>query len=249
MHGSEFVLAGLGVGIVFGLFGAGGSAFATPVLALLGVPGLAAVASPLPAMVPAAFLGARRYYRSGNLDRRVAGLAIAGGIPGTVAGALASAVVGGDVLLVLSGVLLGAIGLRMLLPDRTGAAARAAGRRDRLGVVVLASFIVGCATGLLANGGGFLLVPVFVLVLGLTAVEAAGTSMVVVGILTVPTLATHWGLGHIEWPVAGQLAAGLIPGSMVGSRLAQRIDPQRLRLAFGATLVVFSAWFLATRLG
>ena len=47
----EYVLAGLGVGVVFGLFGAGGSAFATPVLAVLGVPGLLAVASPLPAML------------------------------------------------------------------------------------------------------------------------------------------------------------------------------------------------------
>ncbi|MEY3362330.1 MAG: hypothetical protein RL531_2049, partial [Actinomycetota bacterium] len=33
-----YVLAGLGVGLVFGVFGAGGSAFATPVLALMGVP-------------------------------------------------------------------------------------------------------------------------------------------------------------------------------------------------------------------
>jgi uncharacterized membrane protein YfcA len=49
----EYVLAGLGVGVVFGMFGAGGSAFATPVLALLGVPALLAVA------FPSAAVGAR----------------------------------------------------------------------------------------------------------------------------------------------------------------------------------------------
>lgn len=69
------VLTGLGVGVVFGMFGAGGSAFATPILALVGVPPLFAVASPLPAMLPAAFNGARRYVRSGNVDGRVARLA------------------------------------------------------------------------------------------------------------------------------------------------------------------------------
>ena len=51
------LVAGLGVGVVFGTFGAGGSAFATPVLALLGVPPVMAVASPLPAMVPASIAG------------------------------------------------------------------------------------------------------------------------------------------------------------------------------------------------
>lgn len=245
----EYLLAGLGVGVVFGMFGAGGSAFATPLLALLGVPGLLAVASPLPAMLPASFVGARRYLRSGNLDRRVARLAIIGGVPGALIGALASNRVGGSRLLVLSGLLLLGIGGRLVLPDRAGAADRAAGRRNRPAIVIGASFGVGLLTGLLANGGGFLLVPVFVLVLGLTTAEAAGTSMVVVGILTIPTLATHWALGHIDWTVAGGFAAGLIPGSAVGARLAQRVPADRSRTGFGIMLVGFSIFFLVRRLG
>ena len=244
----EYVLAGLGVGVVFGLFGAGGSAFATPVLAVLGVPGLLAVASPLPAMVPAAFVSARRYLASGNLDRRVARLAIGGGVPGTLLGALASRLVGGDGLLVLSGLLLLGIGARMLVPDRVGAAARCATRRENSAIVVGSAFGVGLLTGLLANGGGFLLVPVFVLVLGLTAVEAAGTSMVVVGVLTIPTLATHWALGHIDWTVASGFAVGLIPASIVGARLAQKVSSAHSRLAFGTMLVGFSIWFLIRQL-
>ncbi len=245
----EYVLAGLGVGFVFGMFGAGGSAFATPVLAVLGVPGLMAVASPLPAMIPAAFAGARRYVRAGNFDRRVARLAVIGGIPGTLLGALASRLVGGDRLLVLSGLLLFVIGVRLLLPDRAGASGRAADRRSSTSIVVGSAFGVGLLTGLLANGGGFLLVPLFVLVLGLDAVEAAGTSMVVVGILTIPTLATHWALGHIDWTVAAGFALGLIPASMLGARVAQRVPAKQARLAFGAMLVGFSVWFLVRRLG
>jgi len=244
----EYILAGLGVGVVFGMFGAGGSAFATPVLAVLGVPGLLAVASPLPAMIPAAFVSARRYLKAGNLDRRVARLAIGGGVPGTLLGALASRLVGGDGLLVLSGILLFGIGARMLVPDRAGAAERAAGRRERSMIVVGSAFGVGLLTGLLANGGGFLLVPVFVLILGLTAVEAAGTSMVVVGVLTIPTLGTHWALGHIDWTVASGFAIGLIPASIIGARLAQKVSSAHSRLAFGSMLVVFSIWFLIRQL-
>ena len=244
----EYVLAGLGVGVVFGMFGAGGSAFATPVLAVLGVPGLLAVASPLPAMIPAAFVGARRYLRSDNLDRRVAELAVIGGVPGTLVGALASRLVGGDRLLVLSGLLLLGIGARLLMPDRAGAADRAANRRSSRSIVVGSAFGVGLLTGLLANGGGFLLVPVFVLVLGMTAVEAAGTSMVVVGILTIPTLGVHWALGHIGWTVAAGFALGLIPASVAGAQLAQHVSAERSRKAFGTMLVGFAIWFLVRQL-
>jgi len=244
----EYVIAGLGVGVVFGMFGAGGSAFATPVLALFGVPPLMAVASPLPAMLPAAFTGARRYLRAGNLDRRVAKLAITGGVPGALIGALASALVGGNRLLVLSGLMLLVIGIRLLMRDSSGAAARCSARRNNTGLVIGSSFGVGLLTGLLANGGGFLLVPLFVLFLGFTAVEAAGTSMVVVGILTIPTLITHWALGHIDWTVAAGFAVGLIPAAAIGSRMAQHIPPERSRLAFGTMLVAFATWFLVHQL-
>jgi uncharacterized membrane protein YfcA len=156
--------------------------------------------------------------------------------------------VGGPALLVLSGILLAVIGVRMVLPDRAGSGDRCAARRNNTGLVAASTFGVGFLTGLLANGGGFLLVPLFVLVLGLAAAEASGTSMVVVGILTVPTLATHWALGHIDWVVAGGFAAGLVPASIVGARLAQRLPAAKVRRAFGVLLIGFSAWFLVRRL-
>jgi uncharacterized membrane protein YfcA len=240
----ELLLAGAAIGVVFGLFGAGGSAFATPVLALLGVPPVAAVASPLPAMLPAAPLGARRSARLGALDRRMVTLSIAGGLPGTIAGALASSLVDGQALLLLSGVMLLAIGARVLMPDPDGHATRSAARRDHTALVLLATFAVGVLTGLLANGGGFLLVPLFVLAFGLTTKQATGTSMLAVGILTVPTTITHWTLGHIDWPVAALFAIGLVPGSLLGARLGAVLSGDSVRRTFGIVLVLFAGWFL-----
>ncbi|HZJ27564.1 MAG TPA: sulfite exporter TauE/SafE family protein [Acidimicrobiia bacterium] len=244
MQATWIVIAGLGVGTVFGMFGAGGSAFATPVLALLGVPAAIAVASPLPAMLPASVVGARRYLRTGALDTRTAVHAVAGGVPGTILGAFASNWVGGPALLVLSGVMLLVVGARILAPDPAGHAARASARRDRTGFVLALAFMIGVLTGLLANGGGFLLMPAFILVLGLSATKAAGTSMVAVGALTIPTLAVHMGLGHVDWTVALAFAAGLVPGSLAGSRMATRIPAAKTRRAFGVGLVIFAAVFL-----
>lgn len=242
------LLAGAAAGTVFGLFGAGGSAFATPMLALAGVPGAIAVATPLPALLPASVVSARRQMRSGNLDHRVATLVIAGGVPGAVLGALASSWVSGAGLLLASGVLLLIVGARVLLPDPSGHAERAAVRRQQVLVVVCPAFAVGVLSGLLANSGGFLLVPLFIVLLGLTAARAAGTSVVVAGALSIPTLAIHWQLGHIDWTVALFFGIGMLPGTLAGTRVGEHMPARQARQLFGVTLVAFAIWFLARQL-
>lgn len=239
----EVSAAGVAIGLLFGVFGVGGSSFATPVLGLLGVPGLVAVAAPLPAAIPAAIAGALAYGRRGQVDREIASWCIYGGFPATVVGALLSRAVGGSALLVASGAVLGLIGLRILLPVPD--AARLAGHaRRRPHVVIPAAAAIGLFTGLLANGGGFLLVPLFVLVLGLTMPESAGTSLVVIAVLSVPTLATHWALGHIDWAVAVAFGAGAVPGAVVGSLNSHRVGGATQRRAFGVLLVGFAVYFV-----
>lgn len=233
------------MGILFGLFGVGGSSFATPVLSLLGVPPILAVASALPATVPSALSGAVSYVRRGELDWRVAWLSVAGGVPATVGGALLSRSVGGHWLLVASGVVLAIVGLRVLRPIAPKTAARGMQRRAQVALVVGGAAGVGFFTGLLANGGGFLLVPLYLLVLGMPMRSSSGTSLAVIAALSVPTLLTHWALGDISWSVAGFFALGSIPAAYVGGRLAKKFDGERLRLAFGTLLVVFAVYFVA----
>lgn len=238
--------AGALVGLLFGVFGVGGSSFATPVLALLGVHGVVAVASPLPATLPAALAGAWGYLRRRECHCRVAAWSIAGGLPATVGGALLSGVVGGRVLLVASGVVLAIVGVRVLRPLSDDQRAAGVSRR-RPAVVVTAAAGVGLLTGMLANGGGFLLVPLYLLVLGLGMRQAAATSLPVIAALTVPTLVAHWALGHIDWPVAGAFAAGAVPGALAGGRLAARLAGPAVRKGFGLVLVSFAAYFIAVQ--
>lgn len=231
-----------------GFFGVGGSSVATPVLSLLGIPALAAVASPLPATIPAAVLAAVPYVRQGDARPKAAAWSLLGAVPATVVGAALSRVVGGPALLVASGVVLVAVGGRVLLP--IDEAARDAGtrrRRNRMFVVAVAA-AVGLFTGLLANGGGFLLMPVYLLVFGLTMRSAVGTSLLVVAVLSLPTLATHWALGHVDWTVSAAFAAGVLPASLVGARLAQRVRHGVQRKAFGVFLIAFGTAFTLYRL-
>lgn len=241
------VIAGAVVGLAMGLFGVGGSSVATPVLSLLGIPGLMAVASPLPATIPAAIVGATPYLRSKEARPRAAAWSILGGVPGTVAGALLSRLVGGSALLVASGAVLAVVGARVVRPIAQETRDLGTRRRQNRPLLVASMAGVGVFTGLLANGGGFLLVPLYLLVFGLRMRQAVGTSLLVISVLAIPTLATHWALGHIDWVIAGEFAVGLLPGSAVGSRLAHRLHGPTLRRAFGWFLIAFGLFFTAYR--
>ena len=240
MNGLELLGIGGGVGVLYGTFGAGGSAFATPLLALAGVPPIVAIASPLPATIPAGLAGAWSYRRDGAVAGPVARRALAVGIPTALLGALCSDLVPGRLLLVLSTLLLVALGARL--------AARVAAPGEHQaahGWEFSASVAgVGFAAGLLANSGGFLLVPVFLLVGGLGMRTAAGTSLLVAAAMTAPTLLTHWALGHIDWTITIGFAAGLVPGTVVGSRVARHLPAAPAQRVFGVVLVLFAGWYL-----
>ena len=240
-------LAGGAVGLGLGLFGVGGSSVATPILSMLGVPALAAVASPLPAMIPSALTAARPYVRDGTARPKAAGWTLLGGVPATIVGAMLSKVVGSTALLGMSGLVLVIVGIRVLRPIHEAAREAGTARRQNRPLLVAAAAGVGLFTGLLANGGGFLLVPMYLLVFGLEMRQAVGTSLIVIAVLSVPTLATHWALGNIDWTVAAAFGAGLLPGGVLGSRLGQRVGGASLRTAFGWFLIVFGSAFTLYR--
>lgn len=232
------VAIGAGVGVVYGAFGAGASVFATPLLALAGVPALAAVASPLPATIPAALAGAWSYRADRSVPNRLVLRTIAVALPAAVAGALASTAVGGTWLLVLTAVLLAFSGWRLTTPAIEGALPR----HEHLAVVAAAG--IGFLAGLLASSGGVLLVPVFVVLAGLTMRQAAASSLLVAAALAVPALVTHAALGHVDWRVAALFAVGLVPGTAVGARVSRILPVDRTQRAFGVLLVLFAGWYL-----
>lgn len=240
--------SGAAVGGLMGAFGVGGSSVATPLLSLAGVPSLIAVASPLPAAIPGALLAARPYLRSGDARPKAAAWSLLGAVPATVVGALLSRAAGGPTLLVASGVVLVVVGLRVLLPINDEARASGTLRRQNRPLLVLCAAGVGLFTGLLANGGGFLLMPLYLLVFGLRMRQAVGTSLLVIAVLSVPTLLTHWALGHVDWAVSAAFAAGLLPASVLGGRLSSRFAAGSQRRAFGWFLIAFGTAFTLYRL-
>jgi hypothetical protein len=78
--------------------------------------------------------------------------------------------------------------------------------------------------------------------------QAVGTSLLVVAVLSVPTLVTHTALGHVDWEVAALFAAGVIPTSIWGGHFSKDLGTGVQRRVFGVFLIVFGVAFTAYRL-
>jgi hypothetical protein len=234
---------GAAVGFLGGLFGKGGSAIATPLLALVGIPPYVALASPLPATIPATLVAARTYWRANHVDWRLVRWTIALGFPATLLGAYASRWVGGNVLVIATEVILAALGLRFLLrpglPDEI--VRDPAWMRTRMVAVAIA---VGVTAGLLANSGGFLFAPLFVVVLHRGIKDAFGSSLSIGAALAIPGALVHAALGHIDWTVVAVFGAASIPLSYVGARVALRTHSVKLERLYGAVIATLGVTLL-----
>jgi hypothetical protein len=247
------VLIGALTGFLGGTFGKGGSAIATPLLAAIGVKPFAALASPLPATIPATVVAAWAYHRAGHIDRDVLRTCALIGVPATVVGALLSALVGGGLLVVACDLVLAGLGIRMLTGTRQRELVLAGGGPPRPEApdapdprkVALTALVVGLASGLLANSGGFLLAPLFVTFLGMPLKRALGTSLATAAVLAVPGTLVHMALGHVAWSVAIPFGMASVPLSATGAHVALRANAARLEVVYGVVLVLLGVGLLA----
>ncbi|MEO8266063.1 MAG: sulfite exporter TauE/SafE family protein [Ilumatobacteraceae bacterium] len=237
-------LIGVGIGFLGGLLGKGGSAIATPLLHAIGVPAIIAVASPLPATIPSTLIASYAYAREHLVDWRVVRWSIGFGVPATALGAVLTRWISGGALVRVTDVILIGLGLRLIF----GATGQSQAERDAMVVspLLLASVAtgVGFVSGLLANAGGFLLAPLFIMMLRLPIKRALASSLAVASVLAVPGTIVHAALGHIDWTLVAVFGSTSVPLSFIGARVAMRIDPHRLERIYGAALVVLGTVFL-----
>ncbi|WP_277071795.1 sulfite exporter TauE/SafE family protein [Slackia exigua] len=104
--------------------------------------------------------------------------------------------------------------------------------------IIAIGLIAGFMGGYVGVGGGFIMVPLFISVLGISMREASGTSLVAVCILAVPGVIEQALLGNVHVSVGLAIAVGSMPGSILGASLVKRIPESALRLLFASFLLV-----------
>jgi uncharacterized membrane protein YfcA len=241
-------LIGIGTGVLSGMFGVGGAIVSTPAIRATGASPLDAVGSTLPSIIPSAISGTIRYARAGLVRGDVFLWTSSTGIAAAIGGALVTSVVPGDghPLMLLTAGLLGVTAVRLGRPrpavetigDRSDLLFDVGTEPERTSAwrPAVIGIAAGLLSGLLGIGGGLVLVPAFTGWLRIPLKAALGTSLACVGVLAVPSMATHAVLGNIDWSYAIPLSAGVIPGAQIGSYLAIRSTERTLRVAVAAVL-------------
>jgi hypothetical protein len=113
----------------------------------------------------------------------------------------------------------------------------------QLFLILVVACVVGVCAGLFGVGGGVLLVPLLVLLFAFEQHTAQGTSLMAlvppVGLLAF----LNYSHAHeVSWTVGLLIMPGVIIGSLVGSRLAQRLSPRRMRRVFAVFLLLLGVW-------
>lgn len=111
--------------------------------------------------------------------------------------------------------------------------------------VALIGVVAGFMSGYVGVGGGFIMVPLFVSMLGIPMRLASGTSLTAVCILAIPGVIEQAVLGNIDYMVGVAMMVGSIPGAIVGANLVKRVPERALRFAFALFLLLMAVLLVA----
>ena len=118
--------------------------------------------------------------------------------------------------------------------------------RSGLYISPLAPLLLGLMTGVLTMlmgiGGGFIMVPAMLYILGMSAGMVVGTSLFQILFVTIATTMMHaLTTKAVDLVLAGLLLLGSVTGAQIGAALAQRISPVRLRLVLALIVLGVAA--------
>jgi uncharacterized protein len=196
-------------------------------------------------------LGAVFHHRHGNLNWRVALIFGSSGMLVAYLSSGLSKLIAPAVLLVVFALLMLFIaGLMLFRKEKKQEQAQAVDAYNVRGwPVVLAGGVgVGFLTGLLGVGGGFLIVPALVMLVGLPMYQAVGTSLIIISANSLAGLAGHMRGEWFDPTLTTIFVVAGLGGTFVGVRLAQYLPAGRLRQIFAVFIIILGIFLLADNL-
>ena len=104
---------------------------------------------------------------------------------------------------------------------------------------LLIGLLVGAAGGFTGLGGGFMLVPIL-LVMGFEAQRAVGTSFAVILMISVSALLAHTKLQNVDYRLGIILGLGGIIGAQIGARFVEMVPTVMFKRIFAVILVLLA---------
>jgi uncharacterized protein len=241
----EGLLLGVAIGTVLGVVGAGGAILAVPgLVAVMGLSATAATTSSIVIVGAAAFSGAARRVKSNNLEIKTGVIFSLLGFLGTLLGTRLVPLFSDRLLILLFALLMfaAAIGMwRNQVHNKELASAS-------WPLVILTASGIGILTGLFGIGGGFLIVPALVLILGVKVKLAAGTSLVAITLNSVIAFLLRHNYWHlVPWSSILAFTGAAVVASFVTTPLAAKLPAKDLARGFSVLVVTVAIFMVITQ--
>jgi len=264
-------LGGL-VGVLSGMFGVGGGFLMTPLLFFIGIPPAVAVATEANQIVASSFSGVLAHVKRKTVDFKMGGVLLIGGLIGAALGVVVFNYLKSlgqvDLLVKLCYVLfLGVVGslmfaesLRALRKSKQVAVAKSRKKRGFVHVLpfkmrfrvsglyisIIPPIVVGVAVGVLAAimgvGGGFVMVPAMIYLLGMPTKVVVGTSLFQIIFVTAFTTMLHATTNYtVDMVLAVLLLIGGVIGAQFGTMIGAKLKAEQLRILLALMVLLVCA--------
>ena len=260
------------VGILSGMFGVGGGFLMTPLLFFIGIPPAVAVATEANQIVASSFSGALAHFKRRAVDLKMGIILLIGGLIGAAFGVYIFKILKqlGQVELLVTlcyVVFLGIIGFLMFLESVSAIRKNSNKniirkikrhtwvhrlplkmrfRTSNLYISAIPPFVIGMAVGVLAaimgGGGGFIMVPAMIYIIGMPTKVVIGTSLFQIIFVTGFTTIMHATQNYtVDALLALLLLLGGVIGAQIGVRLGVKLKAEQLRILL--SLIVLGVCF------
>ena len=271
---NAFVLLGLGglVGVLSGMFGVGGGFLMTPLLFFIGIPPAVAVATEANQIVASSFSGVLAHVKRRNVDFKMGGVLLIGGLIGAAVGVLVFNYLKSlgqvDLLVKLCYVIfLGVVGglmfiesLRALRNSKRISASKLRKKRTWIHALplkmrfrvsglyisaippVLVGIVVGILAAIMGVGGGFVMVPAMIYLLGMPTKVVVGTSLFQIIFVTAFTTMLHATTNYtVDMVLAVLLLVGGVIGAQFGTMIGAKLKAEQLRILLALMVLLVCA--------
>jgi len=108
-------------------------------------------------------------------------------------------------------------------------------------LMIVAGVGVGIGAAFTGLGGGFLMVPLL-LVLGFTAQKSVGTSFLAILVISISALIAHNKFANIDYRAGILLGIGGVLGAQIGARLVEQVSTANFKKIFAVVLLGLAAY-------
>jgi len=262
------IILGLVVGFLSGMFGVGGGFLMTPLLMLLGIPPAVAVASEANHILAASVSGFLAHFRKKNIDFLMGFVLLTGGVSGSIIGVFLLKYllsIGHEkffisfayifILIFVGGSMLResltslgniSIGKYKKLHEHIwlhGLPFKVKFRKSHLYISILPPIIIGFFIGILSSlmgvGGGFILVPAMIYILGMPTQIVIGTSLLQIVFVTFIATIMHSYINQtVDIILSSLLIVGAVFGAQIGSRIMGRLKAEQIRFLLSILIII-----------